>query len=142
MANPFDPNAVSRNLAAVDHVLVRMKAWDVVARYNDLDSVDRVLQANKGQIAALFVERPWRRCACPLGAATGLVSKLSPFYLKREAEACKACAICTKACPVGLPVHTATTIKSADCIGCLECVDECPREGALELKLGVPLFGK
>ena len=93
-------------------------------------------------IASLFVERPWCRYACPLGAATGLVSKLSPFYLKREAEACKACAICTKACPMGLPVHTATTIKSADCIGCLECVDECPRVGALELKLGVPVFGK
>ena len=93
-------------------------------------------------IASLFVERPWCRYACPLGAATGLVSKLSPFYLKREAEACKACAICTKACPMGLPVHSATTIKSAECIGCLECVDECPREGALELRLGVPVFGK
>lgn len=33
---PFNPDAVSRNLAAVDHILVRMKAWDVVARYNDL----------------------------------------------------------------------------------------------------------
>ncbi|MCX6028010.1 MAG: 4Fe-4S binding protein [Chloroflexi bacterium] len=93
-------------------------------------------------IASLFVERPWCRYACPLGAATGLVSKLSPFYLKREAEACKACAVCTTACPMGLPVHTATTIKSADCIGCLECVDVCPREGALELKIGVPVFGK
>jgi polyferredoxin len=93
-------------------------------------------------VASLFIERPWCRYACPLGAATGLVGKLSPFYLKREADACKACAICTKACPMGLPVHTATTIRHADCIGCLACVDECPREGALELKLGVPLFGK
>jgi len=93
-------------------------------------------------VASLFVERPWCRYACPLGAATGIVSKLSPFYLKRESDACKSCAICTKACPMGLPVHTATTIKSVDCIGCLECIDECPREGALELKLGAPLFGK
>ena len=93
-------------------------------------------------VASLFVERPWCRYACPLGAATGLVGKLSPFYLKREAAACTACGICTKACPVGLPVHTATTIKHADCMSCLECVDECPREGALMLKLGVPVFGK
>jgi polyferredoxin len=93
-------------------------------------------------IASLFVERPWCRYACPLGAATGLVGKLSPFYLKRDASACTSCAICTKACPVGLPVHTATTIKHADCMSCLECVGECPREGALELKLGVPVFGK
>jgi polyferredoxin len=93
-------------------------------------------------IASLFVERPWCRYACPLGAATGLVGKLSPFYLKRDAAACTSCAICTKACPVGLPVHTATTIKHADCMSCLECVGECPREGALELKLGMPVFGK
>jgi polyferredoxin len=93
-------------------------------------------------VASLFVERPWCRYACPLGAATGLVSKLSPFYLKRESEACKACAICTTACPMGLPVHTATTIKSVDCVGCLECVDVCPREGALELRVGIPLIGK
>jgi len=93
-------------------------------------------------VASFFVERPWCRYACPLGAATGLLGALSPIYLKREAEACKACAVCTKACPMGLPVHTATTIKSVDCIGCLECVDECPREGALALKLGVPVIGK
>ena len=93
-------------------------------------------------VASLFVERPWCRYACPLGAATGLIGKLSPFYLKREADACKNCAICTKACPMGLPVHSVTTMKHPDCIGCLECVDECPREGALELKLGIPIFGK
>ncbi len=93
-------------------------------------------------IASLFVERPWCRYACPLGAATGLLGKLSPFYLKREASACTACAICTKACPVGLPVHTASTIKHADCMSCLECVGECPREGALELKLGMLVIGK
>jgi len=92
--------------------------------------------------ASFFVERTWCRYACPLGAATGLVGALSPFYLKREADACKVCGICTKACPMGLQIHDVTTIKSPDCIGCLECVDECPREGALELKLGVPIFGK
>ncbi len=93
-------------------------------------------------IASLFVERPWCRYACPLGAAIGLVSLLSPVYLKREPAACKSCAICTKACPMGLPVDKAETIKSQDCIGCLECVGDCPREGALELKLGVPVIGK
>ena len=80
-------------------------------------------------VASLFVERPWCRYACPLGAATGLVSKLSPVYLKREGEACKSCAICSKSCPMGLNVHTADTIKSQDCIGCLECVGCLPAEG-------------
>ncbi len=90
-------------------------------------------------IASFFVERPWCRYACPLGAASGLLGKFSPAYLQREAQACKVCKICTTACPMGLPVHTANTIQSADCITCLECVGACPREGALEVKIGLPL---
>lgn len=93
-------------------------------------------------VSSFFVERPWCRYACPLGAASGLIGKLSPVYLKREAEACKVCKICTKACPMGLQVHQASTITSVDCIGCLECVGACPREGAMDLKLGLPLQAK
>ena len=93
-------------------------------------------------VGSLFVERPWCRYACPLGAASGLLGKLSPVYLKRNADACTSCKICTKACPMGLQVHTATTITSVDCISCLECVGECPREGAMEVKVGFPLMAK
>jgi polyferredoxin len=92
-------------------------------------------------VAAFFVERPWCRYACPLGAASGLLGKLSPVYLKREASACTVCKVCTKACPMGIDVHSATTIKSADCITCLECVGACPRNGALEVKIGWPIVG-
>ena len=93
-------------------------------------------------VSSFFVERPWCRYACPLGAASGLLGKLSPVYLKREADACKVCKVCTNACPMGLQVHTAATITSVDCIGCLECVDACPREGAMEIKIGLPLQAK
>ncbi len=93
-------------------------------------------------LASFFIERPWCRYACPLGAVSGLFGKLSPIYLKREESACTACKICTKACPMGLEVHKSTTIRSADCNTCLECVGACPRNGALEVKLGLPLIGK
>ena len=93
-------------------------------------------------VGSLFVERPWCRYACPLGAASGLLGKLSPVYLKRESEACTSCKICTKACPMGLDVHTPNIITSVDCISCLECIGECPREGALEVKIGLPLMAK
>ena len=93
-------------------------------------------------VASFFVERPWCRYACPLGAISGLFGKLSPVYLKRKESLCKGCAICTKSCPMGLSVHTASTIKSVNCIGCLECLEICPKAGALELKVGVPVIGK
>ncbi len=93
-------------------------------------------------VSSLFVERPWCRYACPLGAASGLLGKFSPVYLKREAEACKVCKICTNACPMGLEVHKTLTVTNVDCIGCLECVGACPREGAMEVKLGLPFEAK
>jgi polyferredoxin len=93
-------------------------------------------------LASFFVDRPWCLYTCPLGAVSGLISKFSPVYLKQETEACKVCKVCTTACPMGLPVHTSTIITGSDCIGCLECVDACPRIGALETKIGVPVIGQ
>ena len=91
-------------------------------------------------VASFFVERAWCRYACPLGAATGIVSRFSPVRLERVEAACSSCGVCSTACPMGLEVATATTIVSQDCIGCLECVEACPRAGALELRAGLPVF--
>lgn len=93
-------------------------------------------------VGSFFVERPWCRYACPLGAISGLLGKLSPVFIEREASACTNCKVCTKACPMGLQVHTATRITSVDCISCLECVGDCPRQGAMEVKVGIPLASK
>ncbi|MBA4384636.1 MAG: hypothetical protein C0410_07860 [Anaerolinea sp.] len=93
-------------------------------------------------VASFFIERPWCRYACPLGAASGLLGKLSPAYLKRDTDVCTSCKICTKTCPMGLKIHDVNTVKSVDCVTCLECVDACPLNGALEVKIGLPLIGK
>jgi len=91
-------------------------------------------------VAALFVDRPWCRYACPLGAASGLVGMFSPVRIERVADACTSCGICTRACPMGLPVATADRIVSPDCNACLECVAACPQAGALELRAGLPVL--
>jgi polyferredoxin len=90
-------------------------------------------------VGALFVDRPWCRYACPLGAANGLVARFSPLRLERSASACVDCNLCTRSCPMGIDVAKAATITSVDCIGCLECVEACPRAGALELHVGLPV---
>ncbi len=84
--------------------------------------------------ASLFIERAWCRYACPLGGAISLLGNFSLFRIRRTDSACKGCAVCDRPCPVKLPVATTDTISS-NCIGCLACVDACPRPGALEVKL-------
>jgi polyferredoxin len=90
-------------------------------------------------VGALFVDRPWCRYACPLGAANGIVARFSPVRLERSASACVDCSLCDRSCPMGLEIAKAKVITSADCIGCLECVEACPRKGALELTVGSPI---
>lgn len=65
----------------------------------------------------------------------GLVSLLSPLWIKRDLSRCVDCGKCTKACPANLPVNTNISIHSAECLGCLECVAVCPAEDALNLSL-------
>jgi polyferredoxin len=90
-------------------------------------------------VGALFVDRPWCRYACPLGALNGLAARVSPVRLERSAAACVDCGVCTRSCPMGVEVATATQVTSVDCTGCLECVEACPRVGALELHVGLPV---
>lgn len=85
-------------------------------------------------VASFLVERAWCRYLCPLGGAISLLANLSLLRIRREGDSCKACAVCERPCPMKLEVATANTISS-NCIGCLACVDACPRHDALEVKL-------
>ena len=96
-------------------------------------------------VAGLFVERAWCRYACPLGAIVGLVGKISPVRIQREGSACSGCRICSKKCPVGIDVASVQDVTDSNCNMCLQCVDTCPKPGALELRLvlpGVPMIGE
>jgi ferredoxin len=85
-------------------------------------------------VASFLVERAWCRYFCPLGGAISLLSKLSLLRIRRQESTCKSCQLCTRPCPMKLDPAKAT-IVSSNCIGCLACVDACPRPGALEVKL-------
>jgi polyferredoxin len=87
-------------------------------------------------VGSVAVKNLWCRYLCPYGALLGLVSLVSPTWIRREADACIDCAKCAKACPSLLPVDRLTTVKSAECTGCLECVTVCPAQGALRLSVG------
>jgi polyferredoxin len=86
-------------------------------------------------IGSLFIKNLWCRYLCPYGALLGLVSMLSPFKVRRDAEACIDCGKCAKACPAQLPVDEKLRISSVECTACLSCVAVCPARDALRFSL-------
>jgi ferredoxin len=88
--------------------------------------------------AGLFIERPFCRYACPLGAIQGLTARISPVAIQRDADTCLGCDVRNKACPVDIPVNTRTRVTDTACTGCLECVAACPSKPALNVTFALP----
>ncbi len=92
-----------------------------------------------GVIAVLFVlsivvRNFWCRYLCPYGALLGIFSLLSPIKIKRDAEKCTSCSLCTLACPNKIKVEKVNYVISDECSSCMKCVDACPVRDALYLK--------
>lgn len=69
-------------------------------------------------VASIFVRNLYCRFLCPLGAALGLLSKLSIFRIKRWSE-CSTCQLCEKACEWG--AIRERKIIMAECVRCDVC---------------------
>lgn len=77
-------------------------------------------------VGSIFVDRIFCKYLCPLGAFLGLFNKISLFRIKRDESACLNCKLCSRKCPVNIPVDTQKQVNSAECIGCLTCIITCP----------------
>ena len=80
---------------------------------------------------SFLYDRFFCKYLCPMGGFLGIVSKISPFKIKRNKEVCINCNLCTKVCPMNIEVAKVETASTMECINCQECVEVCPKKGAL-----------
>lgn len=69
-------------------------------------------------IATIFVRNLYCRFLCPVGAALGLLSKLTVFKIKRWSE-CNTCKLCEKTCEWG--AIRGPEIVVTECVRCDDC---------------------
>ncbi|ABM27774.1 4Fe-4S binding protein [Nitratidesulfovibrio vulgaris] len=85
-------------------------------------------------VGSLVMPFLWCRVLCPYGALLGLLAKVGPTAITRDATSCVGCGRCARACPAGVPVDTSTRVNAAECMGCTECVGACPVTGCLSVR--------
>jgi Fe-S-cluster-containing hydrogenase component 2 len=114
------------------YAIADLKLFDVYSAFNLLFLVG-VLAILVGSV---FVKNLWCRYACPYGTLQGILGVLSPIRLHKDDELCTHCGRCTRVCPNGVDVASASIeVLSAECMGCVSCVEACPRKGALEMRV-------
>ena len=89
-------------------------------------------------VISLFIRNAWCRYLCPYGALLGLLSLLSPFKIRRNAQSCIDCGKCAKNCPSRIPVDKLIQVRTVECTGCMTCVESCPVASTLTFSLLTP----
>ena len=76
--------------------------------------------------ASVFIERPFCKYLCPLGAFYALFSKIGFLKIETDRGACVKCGKCAALCP--MQVDPAVSANRAECIRCGACVSACPTD--------------
>ncbi len=94
-------------------------------------------------VAAFFYRRVWCRL-CPLGALIALFNRFPPFKrfsgirLDKVEEKCTKCGVCKRVCPTQVTEvyeKNGGDVTTSNCILCMRCVEMCPYEDALKVKI-------
>ncbi len=109
-----------------------MAGLPLLAMNADLRSLAGWLFGWKGLLLAIvvtlsiFISRPFCRYACPLGALYGFFNRISLYRVTVDPVRCTNCGICTRHCPMAVPVPADP--NGAECIRCGECAAVCPHQ--------------
>lgn len=153
--NRFIPASLDRKLRYARYLVlawvVYVTATTAILFFSDYDPYFALFNFWTGEAAAgalfilgitlagsLFVERPWCKYACPLGAVLGISNLFRVFKIKRETATCINCGACARACPMNIEVDQKRIVRDHQCISCLACTSEgaCPIPETVDMKTG------
>lgn len=75
-------------------------------------------------ILSMFINRPFCKYICPLGAFYGIFQRFSFLRLDIDKSKCTGCGKCVRECHMNVDV--VNNMNSAECIRCGECTKSCP----------------
>lgn len=75
-------------------------------------------------IASVFINRPFCKYLCPLGALYSIFNRFSFYQMSLDRNKCTNCRSCERGCPMN--VEILKNINSAECIRCGKCKAVCP----------------
>lgn len=75
-------------------------------------------------ISSMFLQRPFCRYLCPLGAFYSLFNRFSFYRMHLNESKCIGCKKCERSCPMA--VEVTKQINSPECIRCGKCRSVCP----------------
>jgi polyferredoxin len=95
-------------------------------------------------VGAFFIRRVWCRF-CPAGVSVSSLNRFKMFrnlpllYIEKDEQKCPKCGICKRVCLVqvnDIYEQKGGKIGTSQCVLCTRCVEMCPYEDALKVKLG------
>lgn len=87
-------------------------------------------------LAAFGRGRAWCGWICPVGTLLGFVSRLSPFRIGIDSNACVGCRKCERGCKTGAIAIAGRggSVDVSQCVDCFNCMPQCPT-GAIKFGL-------
>ncbi len=86
-------------------------------------------------IGSFFIPMFFCRYLCPLGATFDPFSRLGLIKIARDKDVCIDCEECGIVCPHDIEPFSVDYVTHRDCTNCLECIESCPEEDCLTLKM-------